>query len=84
VEVANNLAYYNTAGITAAKGFIVLTKESISLINFCYAQRPEQKVNGTKDSVLFQEHFCLNFTAYFRLQLLHNVPYFGTLFAKCC
>jgi len=58
MEVANTPAYYNTAAITAAKGFIVLAKESISLINFCHAQRLEQKVNGAKDAVQFHENFC--------------------------
>jgi hypothetical protein len=48
MEVANTPAYYNTAAITAAKGFIVLAKESISLINFCYAQRYEQKSKWRK------------------------------------
>ncbi len=52
--------------------------EPISPPNSCNAQRRQQKVNCTKDAALFHQHFCRNFTAHFRLQLLHRAPYFGT------
>jgi hypothetical protein len=38
----------------------------------------KHKVNGAKDVALFHQHFCCNFTACFRLQLLHRVPNFCT------
>jgi hypothetical protein len=41
-------------------------------------QRCQPKVKGTKDPVLFCQHFCQNFAAYFRLQLLCRAPYFAT------
>ncbi len=37
----------------------------------------ELKVNGAKDALQFHQHFCWNFTEYFRLQHLLRVPYFG-------
>jgi hypothetical protein len=43
----------------------------------CNTQRHHREVNGAKDAVLFPQIFCLNFTAYFRLQVLHPVHYFG-------
>jgi hypothetical protein len=36
------------------------------------------KVNGTKNAVLFHQHFCQKLTTCFRLQLLHREPNFGT------
>jgi len=56
--------------------------ESVLPNNLCNLQRRQHKVNDAKDAVLFYQHFCLNFTAYFRLQLLCRVPYFGAFFAK--
>ncbi len=37
---------------------------SISLTSLCNAQTRQHKVNGTKDAVLFHQHFCLNVTVY--------------------
>jgi hypothetical protein len=56
---------------------IFVIQESISLTILHNAQRCQHKVNAAKDAALFHWHFCWNFTAYFRLQLLHWVPYFG-------
>jgi hypothetical protein len=41
------------------------------------AKRRQHKVNVAKGAVLFHYHFCRNSTAYFRLQLFHQAPYFG-------
>ncbi len=35
--------------------------------------------NGTKNVVLFHQHFCRKFVACVRLQLLHRVLYFGAI-----
>jgi hypothetical protein len=35
-------------------------------------------VKDTKDVVQCHQHFCQNFAAYFRLQLLCRAPYFAT------
>jgi hypothetical protein len=42
------------------------------------AQRCRARVNGAKYVALFHQNFFLNFTACFRLHLLHRAPYFGT------
>jgi hypothetical protein len=42
------------------------------------AQRCRARVNDAKDVALFRQYFFLNFTACFRLHLLHRAPYFGT------
>jgi hypothetical protein len=42
-------------------------------------QKQLQKENGLKDAILFHQHLPKNFTAYFRLQLLRLMPYFGTI-----
>jgi hypothetical protein len=51
----------------------------MSPTNLHNAHRHQHEVNGAKDAVLFHQHFCQNFTAYFWLQPLHRAPYFGTL-----
>ncbi len=38
----------------------------------------QHKVNCAKDIVLCHQHFCWNFNAHLRLQLLRRKPYFGT------
>jgi len=40
----------------------------------------QHKVNGIKDAVLFHQRLCKNFTAHFRLQLLPQAAYSGTIF----
>jgi hypothetical protein len=42
-------------------------------------QRCQCKVNGTKDVIPFHQHWCSNFLAYLRLQLLHRALCFGTI-----
>jgi hypothetical protein len=54
----------------------------ISPSNWCNAQWHKCKVNGTKYAVLFDKNLHQNFTAYFRLQLLHQAPYFGAILPK--
>jgi hypothetical protein len=51
----------------------------MSPTNLRNAHRHQHEVNGAKDAVLFHQHFCQNFNAYFWLQPLHRAPYFGTL-----
>jgi hypothetical protein len=51
----------------------------ISPTNLCNAQGCQHKVNGVKGAVLFLHQASSYFTAYFRLQLLHRVPYFGKI-----
>ncbi len=49
-------------------------------VNFTYqfakSAKHLQKVNFTKNALLFHQNFCWNFIAYLRLQHLHWVPYF--------
>jgi hypothetical protein len=40
--------------------------------------RCQHKVNGAKDALLFHQHFCYNFTAYFSLQHFCQASYFDT------
>jgi len=51
--------------------------ESFPPTNLFNAQRRQHKVNGTKDAVLFHQHFGQNFAEYFRQQLLRLAPYFA-------
>jgi len=41
-------------------------------------------LNKRSGAVLFQKYLHLNIIAYFRLQLLHQAPYFGTILDKSC
>ncbi len=41
----------------------------------CKSQKRKHKVIHTKDTLLFPQHFCRNFMAYFRLQLLSQEPH---------
>ncbi len=50
---------------------------SIFPTNLCNVQRCQHKVNGTKDAILFHQHFYLNLTVCFKLQLFRWAPYFG-------
>jgi hypothetical protein len=51
--------------------------ESFPPTNLFNAQRRQHKVNGTKDAVLFHQHFGQNLAEYFRHQLLRLAPYFA-------
>ncbi len=53
-------------------------QESISPTNLRNAQSPQHNENGSKDAVLFHQHFCWNLTACFRLELWSTAPYLGT------
>ncbi len=39
----------------------------------------QNKLNGIKDAVLFHQHLCKSFTTHFRLQLLSQAAYSGTI-----
>ncbi len=39
----------------------------------------QNKLNGIKDAVLFNQHVCKSFTTHFRLQLLSQAAYSGTI-----
>ncbi len=45
---------------------------------FAQCAKVPHKAICAKNAVLLHQHFCWNFTSYFRLQLLHWVPYFDT------
>jgi hypothetical protein len=45
---------------------------------FAQCAKAPHKAICSKNAVLLQQHFCWNFTSYFRLKLLHRVPYFDT------
>jgi hypothetical protein len=40
--------------------------------------RCQHNDKGARDALLFHQHFCLNFTAYFSLQHFCQASYFGT------
>ena len=54
------------------------TNESISLTNWHSVQRHKHKVKSAKNAILFHQHFCQYFTAYFKKELSNGVPYFNT------
>jgi hypothetical protein len=56
----------------------------MSTANLLNAQRRQHKVNVTKVAVLFTQHFCWNFTAYFNaiaiaIALSDFFAYFGQI-----
>ncbi len=51
----------------------------ISPTNLCNAQGCQHEANDVNYAVLFHHKVSSNFTTYFRLQLLHRVPYFGKI-----
>ncbi len=53
--------------------------KSVSPINLFKAQMRQHKVEDAKDAALFHQHLRWNFTAYLRVQLLHQDTYFGAI-----